>query len=415
MPGLVLVVGAVWLTGCHAPDSERDERHVPSRVGRIDRSLSAAARFLSGRQSSDGAWRSDTYGAFKDGGSLTPLVLHALSACPEGATPTAALAKGADSLAALVQPDGTIDAGPHGLSYPVYTSATAVIVLSQPGNVHHRQARDAWLAYLRQRQLTEDLGWQPSDKEYGGWGFASGLPRKPAPGELAPPLTESNLSATVFALEALRSAGCPAQDPAFAKALTFVERCQNYRAPPEAADPVFEDGGFFFIADDAVRNKAGVAGRDERGRERYRSYGSTTADGLRALLACGLPPEHGRVVAARRWLERNFRAETHPGDYVTEREGARPAVYYYYCWSAARALKASGVRELMTDAGQVCWAEVLADELLKRQRDNGSWVNAVKAVREDDPVVATCLAAGALAACRASLERAPSAPLPDRK
>ena len=46
----------------------------------------------------------------------------------------------------------------------------------------HRKARDAWLAYLRERELTEDLGWQPADKQYGGWGYSPRLPRKPARG-----------------------------------------------------------------------------------------------------------------------------------------------------------------------------------------------------------------------------------------
>src|SRR5438132_6905145 len=112
--------------------------------------------------------------------------------------------------------------------------------------------------YLRARQLTEDLGWQPSDKPYGGWGYSSGLPRKPSPAETAPALTESNLSATVFALTALRSVGVPENDPVLEKALVFVKRCQNYCADPKLRDPVFDDGGFFFIYDDSFRNKAGV-------------------------------------------------------------------------------------------------------------------------------------------------------------
>jgi len=42
----------------------------------------------------------------------------------------------------------------------------------------------------------------------------------------------------------------------------------------------------------------------------------------------------------------------------------------------------------------------LADELLRRQEADGSWVNAAGEVREDDPLVATPLAVGALAGCR---------------
>ena len=168
-----------------------------------------------GQQSSDGGWRSDVYGPFKDGPSLTPLVLPALpAACPPARTLETGCRKGAAYLARWSSPTGPSNRARRDLSYPVYTSAGAVQVLSQPESPH-RKARDAWLAYLRQRQLTEDLGWQPADKPYGGWGYSPRLPRKPKPGEALPPLTESNLSATLFALEALRSAGVKADDPAY--------------------------------------------------------------------------------------------------------------------------------------------------------------------------------------------------------
>jgi hypothetical protein len=72
------------------------------------------------------------------------------------------------------------------------------------------------------------------------------------------------------------------------------------------------------------------------------------------------------------------------------------SVYFYWCWSAAQALAAAGV-------GAVPWAEALAEELARRQRPGGSWVNDAVEVREDDPIVATALAAGALSICRSRL------------
>ena len=48
---------------------------------------------------------------------------------------------------------------------------------------------------------------------------------------------------------------------------------------------------------------------------------------------------------------------------------------------------------------------LLAEELLRRQQTNGSWVNAAVEVREDDPLVATPLAVAALARCRRALAR----------
>jgi squalene-hopene/tetraprenyl-beta-curcumene cyclase len=402
-----IFAASTGILGCR----HRDDlvARLPTTSG-IDRSLSVAASFLIGQQGQDDLWRPETYGVFKDGTSLTPLVLRALRRTPTSQKLELALRKGTECLVRMVQADGSIDAGPQGLNYPVYTAANAVIVLSESGQERHRTACDAWLAYLRARQLIEPLGWQPDDREYGGWGYATALPGKPRPGEAAPALTESNLSATVFALEALRAAGVPADDPAFHQALTFVKRCQNYADDPKLRDAEFDDGGFFFIYDDPVRNKAGVAGRDRAGRGRYASYGSTTADGLRALLACGLPAGDARVAAARRWIERNFSVGVHPGKYASERQADRPALYFYYCFSVAQALHALDVQEVQTPAGKVAWAEALAADLLKRRRADGCWVNPARAVREDEPVLATSFATMALAVCRDCL--AQNSPLP---
>jgi squalene-hopene/tetraprenyl-beta-curcumene cyclase len=228
-------------------------------------------------------------------------------------------------LASVVGPDGTVQSGRFGVTYPGYTAAGAVQALSRPEHVVQRPACEAWLAYQRERQLTEDLGWNADDKPYGGWGYCPHRPLKPKSGEPAHPLTESNLSATAFALEALHAAGLRAADPLFQKALAFVRRCQNYGDGP-GREPAFDDGGFFLIYDDAVRNKAGIAGEGGSGRRRFASYGSATADGLRALLLCGLPAEDARVGAARAWLEQNFPVDAHPGKYAENREAHRDAV-----------------------------------------------------------------------------------------
>ena len=46
------------------------------------------------------------------------------------------------------------------------------------------------------------------------------------------------------------------------------------------------------------------------------------------------------------------------------------------------------------------WANELAAELKKHQRDDGSWSNPVELVRENDPVVATAQAVLALSRCK---------------
>lgn len=346
--------------------------------------LTKGVTYLLKQQSPDGEWRSDLYATFKDGTALTPLVLCTLlDAADAGHNPAesaAARKKAAAWLAKFAQPDGTIAPGPDGFDYPVYTAALSVKALSHSENVEHHKARDAWVKYLKERQLTEKLGWKPEDKQYGGWGYCRVLPRKPEPNVFAPPLIESNLSATVFALDALKSAG-EADEKLYQAAAVFIRRCQN------------EDGGFHFIYDDPVRNKAGKASDTPL---TFHSYGSTTADGLRAMILCGSPADSESRVRAQQWLLKNFRADTHPGVYVSAHEPNREAVYYYYAASVCRTL-----HELkMTKAGSVDWAATLAAELAKRQRADGSWANPVELVRENEPLVATSNAVMALAKCK---------------
>ncbi len=272
------------LTSCHS----RSE----NPVGQVDHALGAAIRFLNNSQSPDGAWRSPTYGVFKDGLSLTPLVLKAVTFGPTVAGSAAARRRGADYLAARVRADGSIDDGPIGMIYPVYTASAAVIALTHLDFPASRATRDAWLREVRRRQLTEALGWRPNDPAFGGWGYSIEPPsRGDAVLDPSHPI-DADLSSTLFAIGSLPIAGVEVGDPAIRKALTFLERCQNLAASNQERDPRYDDGGFFFSRTDPVRNKAGVAGTDRLGRMRYHSYGSATADGLRtpAVWACAGSP-----------------------------------------------------------------------------------------------------------------------------
>ena len=88
----------------------------------------------------------ETYGALKDGLSLTPTVLKAVVFAPdvEGSEP--ARRRGAANLVGRVRADGAIDAGPFGLAFPVYSAAEAAIVLTRVEVAGAAPARAAWLA-----------------------------------------------------------------------------------------------------------------------------------------------------------------------------------------------------------------------------------------------------------------------------
>jgi len=405
----LLATASLALAGCRGrletstteEDSQRRHMQNQARGNRQPRvldygaPLAKAAAFLASQQSADGAWRSDLVGTFKDGTALTPLVLLALL---HGDAKNAAIPKAAQWLADMVKPDGAIGAPEtHGFDYPVYTSALTVRALSHANCPPHPKARDAWLKFLQERQLTEALGWRPEDREFGGWGYSHGIPHKPRARQLILPFTESNLSATTFALAALTAAKVPAEDPVFAKALVFVKRCQNWNDDVKD-NTSFDDGGFFFIYDDPVRNKAG-GHKDEHGRERYASYGSMTADGLRCLQMCGLAT-HDRTSVASAWLHHSFKADRVPGYYATAPKFHRQSEYFYYAASIAQCDKQLDVN--VPDA-PLSGREALAEALKAKQKADGSWANSADASREHEPLVATSFACIALAHCQGEL------------
>ncbi|HUR53892.1 MAG TPA: prenyltransferase/squalene oxidase repeat-containing protein [Gemmataceae bacterium] len=333
---------------------------------RPDHALPDGVEFLLKQQSPDGAWRSDIYATFKDGTALTPHVVVTLQeAAAVGTDPKGAAearTKGSAFLAKMVKPDGTINEGPDGIDYPAYTASLAVVALSHPENKAHLAARDAWVKYLLARQLTDALGWAADDKPFGGWGYCRVVPKKPEPNTIAPPLIESNISATLYALEALKAAGVT-DKARHEAALFFVRRCQNWSIVPDTPDPGEEhrDGGFHFIYDDPVRNKAGEFATTEGRPGRFNSYGSATADGARALALCG-KKEGPYIDDARTWLKRNFSATRHPGAYAKAMEPNRNAVYFYYCMSVAKALRDGGI----ADVNGKSWAYDLGYELTRR-------------------------------------------------
>ncbi|WP_367871555.1 hypothetical protein [Luteolibacter sp. Populi] len=305
----------------------------------------AGLQWLLGRQSADGAWRSESYGAFRDGSALTPMVLRSLIGRREAAT---ACRKAAAWM--LEQGDALF------AEYPVHHSSA---ILEAVGACSELRP----LAELARKKL---LALQCP--RTGGWSYSRVAP--PATGDL-PPMQQANLSATAMAVDGL----CAIGDPTAArKALEFVRVCQNL----ETGETTFDDGGFFQMPDDSARNKAGSAGADRNGKPRYLSYASATADGLRALLRCGEPADSPRVVTAASWLE----------GYRWSVQGSRnaPADLCYYTAGSLR------------HTSEVCARirPVASQLLIAACGENGSWRNAAVEMREDCSVVATALAVEAL-------------------
>lgn len=305
-------------------------------TGTLPGPRSAAIAWLLEQQSRDGAWRSDTYGAFRDGRALTPVVLRSLAG--QG---SAKAACGRACTWLLENRTTLLEEYPVHLASAILEGATRLSDLKPLA----RMAKDRLL----------ELQCPGS----GGWSYATVPP--PPCGQLSP-IQQPNLSATVMAIDGLRAAGMPASDPVFRGALAFVTTCQNF------GHGEFDDGGFFQMADDPARNKAGIAGTDGAGKTRYKSYASATADGLRTLLLCGEHPASPRVRTAKDWLNRF--------------PGKGPADLKYY---AARSL-----------AKSACLTPALRKQLIAGQEADGSFRNPAGELREDCPLVATSLMLDAL-------------------
>jgi hypothetical protein len=330
--------------------------------------LVRAADYLWSQQADDGGWHSHTYGLLRSGQALTPFVLGALLEVPEQmrAGPPASVDRAIAFIRKNTQPDGALGmAHPDIPDYPNYATALAVSALSRARRAGWEAQVRPMVAYLRAQQFTEQNGWHPSDPVYGAWGMGGGRRTPPDTGHV-------DLSMTRYVVEALRDAGVPASDQVFAEARMFLERCQNYDA----------DGGFFFSTTEFDTNKAGHDGK------RFRSYGTTTADGILALLATGRPANDPRISAAQRWLQAHHRDVEVPGFTGAAYQRWPRGLSFYYSSAAAQAFRSLGIE---TGSG-------IADGLRRTQRRDGSWANPENLVKEDDPLIATGFAVRALVA-----------------
>ncbi|MDP8979737.1 MAG: terpene cyclase/mutase family protein [Acidobacteriota bacterium] len=326
-----------------------------------------AAEYLWKQQADDGGWHSHTYGLLRSGQSLTPFVLIALLQVPvsDHPLPAAQVERAVAFIKHNTKPDGTAGMmDPDIPDYPNYSTALSISALVMA----HRDP-GPMVESLRKQQFAEQNGWKRADPAYGAWGMG-GSPRTP------PDTGHVDLSMTRYVIDALRAAGVPASDPVFERARVFVERCQNF----DPSNPDRADGGFFFSTTEFDTNKAGHDGTH------FRSYGTTTADGVLALLALGSSLSDVRVRAAARWLTDHHRDMDVPG-FIGEAYQRWPrGLAFYYAASSTQAF-----RSLRKDPGSSVSAG-----LLKTQRPDGSWSNSENLVKEDDPLIATPFAIRAL-------------------
>jgi len=345
------------------------------------------------RQSRDGAWRSNTYGAFRNGDALTPLVLWALQNMADcDAATRSAFQRGVMWLRGLSTTHER--SGVRSLAYPLFTASYATQIFAR---AHNPAATQLWLKIVQALEIRGNLGGPAGSAASGAWGDAI-EPPQPAVDDATqtPDMIAPNLSATLLGLDALTAAD---QRKSAHAATPFILRCQNF-AEEKGSD--YDDGGFFYAVDDAVRNKAGVAGIDEQRRERYRSYGSATCDGILALRAAGMEWNEPRCIAALGWLSRKTQNAENAGAWPVERQDARDALFFYHAQAFARVLAVVDEAKNIDSAWTTAQRGALAAGLCERQCSDGAWAGVQPDSCEDDPLVATSFALRALTTIRSA-------------
>jgi hypothetical protein len=334
---------------------------------RGDARLQRSAQYLWGQQAEDGGWHSKSYGLLRSGQSLTPFVLDALLDVPASVmpAPTGAVDNAVKFIKRNINSAGLLGLNDSTADYPNYATGLAVRALCRA----KASGWDAMLAALRLQQFTEQNGWHRDDAPYGAWGMGGDRRTPPDAGHV-------DLAMTRYVLEGFAAAGVRPPDDALAKALVYIGRCQN------------PDGGFFFSTVEADINKAGEdtnldtsTTRKGGGNARFRSYGSTTADGVLALRAAGVPNDDPRLIKGLKWLREHHKYNSVPGFEGTARATWATGLRYYYAGAIS-----SAIPELAM--------------LLPEQRADGSWANQNNIVKEDDPLIATAFAVRCL--CRGS-------------
>lgn len=187
-----------------------------------------AAAWLRTQQDASGGW-SVPSDATKGGPvypAISGLALAGLVSEPRASAKDDAIARAVGFIIRYQQPDGGI----YDRILPSYNTAICAAALAKIDTPEARDAAGRAAEFLKQIQYGEaalagaggpeaatPVG--PEHPFYGGWGYGNrGRP---------------DVSNTHFALEALREAGVPETDPAFRRAIVFLQRMQMIESTPD--------------------------------------------------------------------------------------------------------------------------------------------------------------------------------------
>ena len=331
---LTLIAGlAVLVTASATIQARQDASLSAATRQKLMASLSKGAAYLHQQQKPNGT--------FDPHPGLTSMAAAALLRQPGARDKElATVGKSLDYLKTLAKPDGGI----YEKMIPHYITAVAVQALAAGGRAADKPTIEEARKYLADHLLDEGEGIQKSDKFYGGMGYGG-----TSDGGIA------DIISLEYGLRAMKEADLPANDPAWQKAIQFLQRTQNFKETNDQPN-AGNDGGFIYYP-----GYSQVEGTTT-------SYGSGTYAGLLSYSWSNLQKNDRRVVAAFKWIGEHYTLDENPGI-------GQKAVYYYYM-VFAKALQAMG-EPIITDSKGVKhnWREELAAKLMSLQGADGSWVN----------------------------------------
>jgi squalene-hopene/tetraprenyl-beta-curcumene cyclase len=286
-----------------------------------------------------------------------------------------AVARSLKYLESFVQPDGGIYQARS--LYANYETCLAMVAFSAANkDGRYNELIKNAEKFVKGLQWDEGESHDKASVNYGGAGY--GNSKRP------------DLSNTSFLIDALRSIGAGEEDPAIQKALVFVSRCQNLESAHNTTEFAAKnpDGGFYYTIAAGGSSQAGKT--DDGG---LRSYGSMTYAGLKSMIYAGVGPDDPRVKAALEWIGKHYDLQANPG--------MGDAGLYYYYHTFAKALAALDQSTFTDSAGaQHDWRKELVEELGRRQRADGAWLNENSRWLEGDANLVTAYALLALNYCQ---------------
>lgn len=315
-----------------ALEAAQGENMDPALRTKGRRAVDAGIHFLRQSQAEDGSLSKSV--------GITALALRAMveSYRKYGTYDGVFITRPISFLLANVRKDGSISESLQNTSYNTSAAIAALVATRRP---EYADTINKAQAFLKGHQVDESEGYAPDHHYYGGIGY--GTSERP------------DLANTYLAIEALAASGLAADDPAWAKAMNFLKRCQNRSESNDQAWAA-NDGGFTYMPGWSPNGGTG-------------SYGGMTHAGLFSLLMSHVDKSDPRVTAAFDWVRTNYSVDENPG-------AKNNAGLFYYYNVFAKSLSAYGEKEIKDKKGVVHnWRNDLVTKLVSMQAKDGSWVN----------------------------------------